>query len=423
MERAYNKIGQFMFATAFLVASAGVAVAQDQTVTLTMWNGFAASENDPLVALIDKYWTPTHPNIKVDIKGEKTTQALLTALSGGDAPDVVISPTSEAPLLWFEMGAIEDLTDRVAPIEDQVKQELVPASYGWLTTNGKWFGLPFVDFNYAVYYNKDLFAAAGLDPDNPPTTWDGVADAARKLTIVDNGEIKQLGWSRSSDAWGTINMALGFGTKFVGANGEPTADTPEFANALKWETGLLTESGLDKVAAFSAGFTKGDNPFKLGKVGMYIDGSWQSAMLSGSDLNFGVFPIPGTTPDLDGANAVGTNPIVIPVGAKHKDAAWEFVKFLSTNPDVSAEFAATIANLPQVRSRLSDFSTEPRVTFFATLSQSPNAVAWARVPYAAYYGAQIEQYVNQIYVHGTPIDDSLTQLQNVVSKEANRFGL
>ena len=91
-------------------AAATAAPAASNVVTITMWHGFNAHEVTFLAGIIKKYWDPTHPNIHVITVGEKHNDAMLTAMSGGDSPDLVMSESSEAITLWASQGAIMDLT-------------------------------------------------------------------------------------------------------------------------------------------------------------------------------------------------------------------------------------------------------------------------------------------------------------------------
>jgi multiple sugar transport system substrate-binding protein len=149
-------------------AAATAAPASAEVVTITMWHGFNAHEVDFLKAIVDKYWTPTHPNIKVVTEGNKDNNMILTAMSGGDSPDLVMSGSSEAITLWASQGAILDLTPAIEPVKAQLESEQVAAGLQWVMFNGKYYGLPFVNYNWGLYYNKDLFTAAGLDPNTPP---------------------------------------------------------------------------------------------------------------------------------------------------------------------------------------------------------------------------------------------------------------
>jgi multiple sugar transport system substrate-binding protein len=392
-----------------------------EVVTLEFWNGFNGNEVDAMNKMIEKYWNPTHPNIKVVAEGNKPIDAILTAMSGGEPPDVVIAPAAEMATLWAKQGAIMDLSSAVAPIQADMESELVPAGLGWVKYDGKYYGIPFVNFNWGLFYNKDLFKEAGLDPEKPPKTFDEVADYAKKLTKVDaNGNITQLGWMPLTEPYAAINTLMAGGGQFVDANGNPTFNDPNIVKTFQWDVSIAKQFGLDKVMAFTSGFTAGNNPFQMGKVAMYVDGVWQINFLqqNAPDLKYGVAAIPYADPKYAESNDVGTNPIVVPTGSKHPKEAMEFALFMGRSKEISSEFSAMISNLPQIKSELGTFTTDPNTKFFANLSNSANAKPWAPVPYSQEYETEIVSAIGQIYNNGVDPQQVLDNSQKVVEAAA-----
>ncbi|MEN6478950.1 MAG: ABC transporter substrate-binding protein [Anaerolineales bacterium] len=399
--------------------------ASEEVVTITMWNGFNAHEVGLLNEMIDKYWTPTHPNIRVIAEGEKDNQTMLTAMSGGDPPDVIIAASSETATLWASQGAIMDLTPAVEPVRAQLEAELVPAGLQWVIYDGKYYGLPFVNYDSGFFYNKDLFAAAGLDPEKPPETLDELAEYAAKLTKVDaSGNIIQLGWMPLIDTWRATSFLLNSGGRFYDPEtGAPTVNDPKNVAAFQWDLDYQSQYGLDKVTAFTTGFSEGDNPFQLGKIAMDIGGCWDPAFykLNAPDLNYGVAAIPYSDPQYANATIVGTNPIVVPVGAKHPKEAMEFAVFFAMNKDISREYAAVISNIPQIKSEVGTFTDDPVTKFFAELSTSPNAVAWAPVPYSQRYNDELQTAIGKMYYEGVSAQEALDAAQKVMEKVAAEY--
>jgi multiple sugar transport system substrate-binding protein len=406
-------------------ATQGAPSQGGEAVTITFWNGFNAHEVDTLNQMIEKYWSPTHPNIKVIAEGEKSGDVLLAAMSGGDPPDVIMAPGPDVISLWAHQGAIEDLTAAVNPVKEQFESEQVKAGLDWVKYQDKYYALPFVNFNWGFFYNKDLFAAAGLDPEKPPQTLDELKDYARQLTKTDsNGNITQLGWMPINNVDRAINFAMAFGGKFVDlASGAPTLTDPKIVAAFQWDLELAKEFGLDKVNAFTTGFTEGDNPFQLGKVAMYIDGCWMPEFFKNyaPELNYGVGAIPYTDPAFKGAGNVGTNPIVIPVGAKHKQEAQEFAVFFSMNKDISREFSALISNIPQIKSELATFTENPNTRLFADFSNTQNAGAWAPVPFSSQYADELNSAIGQMYNEGIDPQTALANSQTVLEGAAQEY--
>jgi multiple sugar transport system substrate-binding protein len=392
----------------------------EEVVTLKFWNGFNAFEVDALNKMVEEYWVPTHPNIKIDATGEQSPESILTAISGGDPPDVAILWGPEPVPLWARQGAIMDLTPFIEASNVDLEAELVPAGLDWTQYEGKYYGLPFVNFNWGFYWNKALFREAGLDPDKPPTTIDELEEYAHKLTIVDDaGNITQLGWMPASQSY-SIDLAMAFGGKFYDSEtGAVTANDPNIVKALEWDLNLAQSYGLDKVNAFTSGFSTGDNPFFLGKVAMTIDGCWNVAFIKeyAPDIEYGAASVPAVDPAYARSGNVGTNPIVIPNGIEHVDEAWEFALFLSTNPDVSRNFANLVSNIPQVKAAMADFSDDPNTQFFAELSNSPNARAWAPLPVVTLYDTEWTTAIEKIFTGQATPQEALDVVQKTVEAE------
>jgi len=397
-----------------------------EEVTLVFWNGFNAHEVESLNQMIEKYWTPTHPNIKIQAKGEVGPDQILTAVSGGETVDVAILWDPTPVMTWANQGALLDLTSYVQSQNAKMEDIFIPAGLEWVKmADGRYFGLPFVNFNRGFYWNKDLFRKAGLDPETPPKDMDQLAEYARKLTIVENGEIKQLGWAINQDPSAVIELALNFGGNFYDkATGDITTTDPKILQAVNWDVNLAKEFDLAKVNTFVAGFTgQGNDPFLLGQLAMTIGGCWNVTFYekSGTIIDYGVGPLPVADPALQKSNEVETNPIVVMKSTKHPDQAYEFAWFLASNPDVSREFAGLVSNLPQVKAAMKGFSAEPKTMVFVDLSNSPNARGWAPVPVSAFYATEWTTAVQSIYTSQATPEDALAIVQKNVQAEADKY--
>jgi multiple sugar transport system substrate-binding protein len=405
-----------------LFASTGQAWAEK--VTLVFWEGFNGPEVASLSEMIAKYWTPTHPNITINHEGTKNNDAMLTAMAGGTPPDVIMAPTSEVVTLWAQQGAIMDLTSAIAPFKAELESSCVKAGLQWCRYKDRYYAVPFVNYNFGVFYNKALFKEAGLDPQKFPKTIDELRACARKLTKTDSqGSITQLGWMPLNDVWRALNVALGFGARFYDpATQMPTASNEKLVQAFAWDIALAREFGLQKIASFTSGFGEGDNPFVLGKVAMYVDGCWQPNFFktSAPRLDYGVAAIPCSSAAFANANDVGTNPIVVPTGCKHPKEAAELVRFFALNRDLARDFSAVISNLPQLKSELASFTKDARTRFFADLSNSPNATAWAPVPYSQQYIDSLVITIGSMYNDGVSPEKALADLQALMLDTAKK---
>ena len=310
---------------------------------------------------------PTKPVYHV-ISGQEASRdqisdptRFLVGVAGGMPPDV-IRFDRYAVTEWAARGAFADVTpliekDRASGRPDAI----VPENYFdscWdevvfrnpVTGQKGVYGVPEKVDNRALYYNKDLLKRAGYVDNKgearPPKTWDELADMAVKLTERDSsGAIKRLGFAPGAsngsqgNAWlylyGWMN-----GGHFMSADGKRcTLNDPRIVDALNWLTKVYDSmGGATAVKAFESTVQNGDlDPFITGKLAMKIDGFWQitdTIAQFGRNLNWGVAraPIPQWQINSGSHTCTWVSGwcYAIPSTARHKEAAWELLRYLSS---------------------------------------------------------------------------------------------
>jgi sn-glycerol 3-phosphate transport system substrate-binding protein len=206
---------------------------------------------DAMVADFEK----ANPDIKVKAiySGgyQDTITKILTALKGGDAPQVAVALSTDMFTLIDE--------DAIIPYDDLVKGEagkswfssFYPAFMQNSQTGGKTWGIPFQRSTVVLYWNKDAFKAAGLDPEKAPATWDEMREFATKLTKRDaSGNVSQWGIEIPSGGsfpyWLFQGLATQNGAILMNEEGTKVAfDKPAVAEALQYWVDLTSK---DKVA-------------------------------------------------------------------------------------------------------------------------------------------------------------------------------
>ncbi|WP_035691439.1 ABC transporter substrate-binding protein [Azospirillum halopraeferens] len=182
--------------TAALALSAGAA---DAATKISFY--YPVAVGGPITKIIDGYvaeFEKENPGIDVEpvYSGsyQDTITKVLTALKGGDAPQVAV-------ILSTDMYTLID-EDAVVPFDDLVKTDadkafldaFYPAFMENSRTGGKTWGIPFQRSTIVAYWNKDAFREAGLDPEAAPQTWDELLAMATRLTRRDgNGNVTQWG--------------------------------------------------------------------------------------------------------------------------------------------------------------------------------------------------------------------------------------
>lgn len=339
------------------------AVAQAQPkekTTVTVW-GLAISPDDKGTDDMVREFERRNPDIQVRLlgmgAGGMNPQKLMTAIVGGVPPDVVKQDRFTISD-WASRNAFRSLDDLVArdqgdPLSPK-REQYYSAVWEEASYERKLYAIPEAADNRVLYYNKRIFRekakelrAAGLDPDRAPRTWSELLAYSKVLTeFKPNGRLKRAGFIPNwGNSWLYIYSFMMNG-KFLSEDGRTcTLNTPENVAALKFMTeGYDILGGFQNADLFQTTFRGAENDaFLIGDVAMAINGDW---VLSGyfryrPDLDFGTAPAP--SPD-DRVNRVGafkdeTDPYItwvggfswaIPKGAKNEEAAWRFIKFITS---------------------------------------------------------------------------------------------
>jgi multiple sugar transport system substrate-binding protein len=269
-------------------------------------------------------------NSGITVKLEITTtdglpQRILTALRSGAAPDVI-----DVQHGWVNGYAQNDL---VLPIDEVIteREDYIPAALAYNTWNGKLWGAPYRIETHAVIVNKGDFKAAGLDPDNPPGTWDAFTDAAKKLTA--NGK-SGFAITGGGEVGNTIFRSLPFmwmlGGGIISDDGKQVlVNSPESIKAVTFYTDFF-KNRISPSSTLENDGTANRRLFIAETVSMYQSGQFdiQSIRNENPKIDIGVIPIPhpegGKT-----AAILGGWSFVVPSGARNPDEAKKLVAFLA----------------------------------------------------------------------------------------------
>lgn len=153
-----------------------------EPVELSFWYGWTGPEGEALEKLIKK-WNEANPDIKVKGLSQSDYQKQLTAITGGNPPDVA-SNFGQDVVPWGERGAMMPLDDFIK--KDNVDLgDFVPAALSSSQSNGKTYAIPIAMHVSMLFYNKDLLEKAGLN--GPPETMGQLKEYITKLSVKENG--------------------------------------------------------------------------------------------------------------------------------------------------------------------------------------------------------------------------------------------
>lgn len=267
------------------------------------------------------------------IPWQEHEKKILTAVLSGNPPDLISQFVPVAK--WASrMGLIP--LDEFITRDNFDTTRFFPALWEEMTWQGHVFAIPIAAASYGLFYNKALFRAAGLDPDNPPRTWAELRDYARRLDHQnDDGRITSMGFipyivTYLGGQRTAMLMAWQNGAKFV-VDGGTRVDmaNPAMVVALEWAVDYHNYYDQNELEGFIAGFGRADqHAFIVGKVAMMVlDSSFPDQIANYHPaLDYGVALIP-SAPGSQTASATGSWWLGIPRGARHPGAAWEQIKF------------------------------------------------------------------------------------------------
>jgi multiple sugar transport system substrate-binding protein len=291
--------------------------------TISIWA--RDSQKGFMSQLVDVYNKSHKVQAKVTIiPASSFVQKLGTAASSGAGPDVSSIDLVYAPY-FASAGALEDITEMADALP--YKDSLSPSHRRLATFEDNTYALPFTAEASAIYYNKDLFKKAGLDPDKPPTTYAEMRDAAKKIRALgsDYYGFTFAGACGGCNVFEFAPHIWASGGDILSEDGtKATLDTPQVTDALQFYRDLWTDGSMPS-AAKNDGGTQQVPLFTSGKVGMVTLGAFAIPSIEKAKINFGVTPIPGK--DGGQASFAGGDVISVIAGTKNKAGAEDFVKW------------------------------------------------------------------------------------------------
>ncbi|OKI67664.1 ABC transporter substrate-binding protein [Streptomyces sp. MJM1172] len=355
-------------------------------VTLNFWHGWSAPSEVKAIEENIARFEKAHPNIKVKVTDNMTDDKINQALrAGGEkAPDVVSSFTTDSVGKFCNSRAFADLNPflRKSGID---KTKVFPKTLLEYTQfNGNQCTLPLLNDAYGLVYNKDAFKAAGIT--GPPRTWSQFAEAARKLTKTSGDSYEQLGVMPTFHGYETTPMRLAaqWSPAYFTADGKSNlAKDPAFAKMLTAQKALVAElGGYQKLEKFRSTFGdewSTDHPFHKGLVAMQIDGEWRAAMAKEGGASFEIgtapLPVPDDQAEDYGKGYLSGTIMGIAAGSKKQNAAWELVKYMTTDTAAVVAFANSIHNVPSTLEALEspDLRVSPEFKTFLDIARHPKS--------------------------------------------------
>lgn len=383
------------------------ALAQD----LVMWerSGGNAGVVDRLVAA----WNEKNPDRKIVLTYIPHTEMvpkLAQAIASGEVPDLMGLDLIYGPQ-FASAGQLEDITSYFEG--DTTLATASPGHIKVATYDGKLYGVPLYADVSALFWNKDLFRKAGLDPEVPPTSLQEIHDMAAKINGIEEGVYGYYLPGNCAGCniftFGPLIWASGGKIEPLDANDEPLVGD-NIPKVLEWAR-MMHKEGLINPAAQAENGETFALQFSSGKVGMMGTGNFQITLVreANPDMDFGITLLPGLEPG-SSASFAGGDIVTVPKGSTRVADAVDFMKFLLSD-EVQVEVYAQMLNMT-TRGDMVDnkyYADEPLIQSVA------KAIEIGVTPYTLKFFELINspqgpwlQMLQRVYYTDDPIDQIIT---------------
>jgi multiple sugar transport system substrate-binding protein len=387
------------------------------------WTGWSGHELEIQQGLVDEF-NATHPGVRVRILsqyGNSGYQKVRIAFAGGATPDIMSTVWADELASYAMRGVLTPLDSYLRRSGRDIYREYTPGVARMLHIGGRPYGMAVTTNTSFIAYNRRIFQESGLDPDRPPTTIAQLDAAARACTRYDrDGNFLRYGFRPG----GLALWAYVFGGRWYDPDQRKvTADDPHNLAALGWLASYAKAYDLHKMDAFQTTFGSDQTvqgPFFVGKMAMWSTGEWAQQFVNryAPRLDWGWFPLPAPPGGRTNTTGAGGSVFVIPAACPHKEAAWEFLNWL-TSPHAVKVFCRGIGNVPPLIQvgREPEFQNDPLFRFAVEIAQGQNSFGPPPIPIWPTFAREIGRTEEKAVIGGGDPRRLLADLQRRMTKE------
>lgn len=322
-------------------ASPSSGTASGGKVTLQFWHSTSGKTGEAVDAMVKRF-NDAHPDIEVvsTFQGsyDDTGTKLQQAIAGNNAPDV--SMVERAYVQQFaESDVLADLTSYLDK-SGMSQDDFVEGLMGHSVFDGKLVSLPFNRSTPIFYINKKMLDEKGLQI---PKTWDELKQVANALVVKDGDKVSTYGLTMPYDTWYPLAMIAQAGGTFFTDDGKKIGfnDNGIGKKVFAYLRDLQDSGALYYPPSKDSGSIV-NQMFTSGKVGMMFQSTGIMSSLQ-TDFDYVTAFMPK---DQQYAEPTGGGNIVMLDASKHKDAAWEFMSWVETDPQGAQQFILDTGYLP-----------------------------------------------------------------------------
>ena len=307
--------------------TSAAASGEKKVLTVSVWDNDAT----PQFTAVTDAFLAQHPDVDIqfiDAPSDDYNNKVTVMLAGGGAdPDVIFVKDTENQMTMKDKGQILNLDEYIK--KDNVDLGIYQGVADQLKMDGSNYTLPFRKDWYMLYYNKDLFDAAGVDYPSSDMTWEAYEELARKMT---SGEGSSKVYGTHDHTWQALvsNWAVQDGKNTLMSD-DYSFMKPYYEQALR----MQKDGIMQDYANLKTGSIHYISVFEQQQCAMLPMGSWFIGTLIKDknegkfDFNWGVTTIPHPADTEAGATVGSTTPVAINAKTDDPDLAWEYVKFVT----------------------------------------------------------------------------------------------
>ncbi len=343
-----------------------------------------------------------------------------TLIASGEKPDLMLISGEGAEFIHANNLAL--------PINDYLESDpeaaalvddIAPGLIDGFTVDGDIVTLTNAWNDMVVYYNTDVFAAAGIEAPSADWTWEDFEATAAALSKDTNGDgvTDQYGFT-----WASNEIFPGIMPWVANAGGnltsddrcEATVDTPEVTTALEFLKGLIDKGIAPAPMPMSDVFTR----FQNGSIAMFGAGRWPIGTFV--PAGFTAFDIQLYPSDATYKTVFGGSGYPILQSSPNPDLAWEYQKF-TVSPEIQQQYVGTpeapgdsIPSLRSVAATISEVGVPPVNSdlFYASIDEHDTLVPYPAPAKYSEFESTVLRNLQLIFAGETPIADGLTSLQS-----------
>lgn len=367
--------------SAILAAAIGLGAATGASAQQHVLNMLVLSEDAPKIQMVADAYHAKHPDVTIKMQGAPWDQYFQTVELRLGSKDKSVD------LVYVDVPLIASYASRgfLAPVDPSVDTSaLVPSSVNAGKYDGKLYALPINNSAQVLYYNKKLFADAGVTPPDGLTaggtatqaqaneiastkrwTWEQVADAAKKLTKKKDGKTTVWGFSfdQINELYQLQPLGESLGTDVISPDGKTAhgyLDSPAWIKGATFWSDLYNKWGVSP-----KGLSHDEPPhlFANGQLALFAGGTWNLALFQKSGVDFGV----AAFPYFEGGKVLtptGSWFIGVSAHSANQAAAADFARFLTLSDEGTKVWFDANKQLPAYKPLLEEISKSPEFDAF-----------------------------------------------------------